>query len=65
MDQRIVNGLIILGAGLFASSVSSFLEYFTILGTAIEFTTGFFDGLSAVAFGVAIYILARSQRSTR
>jgi hypothetical protein len=60
VNRRIVHGLVVLGAGLFASSISSFLEHFAILGSATNLTRGFFDGLSVVAFGVAIYILARS-----
>lgn len=64
-DRAFTNGLVILGAGLFASSVSSFLEHFAILGTATDFATGLFDGISVVAFAVAIYVLARSRRTTR
>jgi hypothetical protein len=59
------NGLIILAAGFLASSVSSFLEHFALLGTATEFATGLFDGLSVVAFCVAIFVLVRGARAAR
>ena len=62
-DRNFINGLAILGAGLLASSVSSFLEHFAVLGTATDFTRGFFDGLAVVAFGVAIFALIRSRRN--
>ena len=66
MDNKVlVNGLLILGMGLLASSVSSFLAHYAILGTATDFTRGIFDGLSVVAFGVAILVLVRSQRTKR
>jgi hypothetical protein len=59
------NGLIILAGGFLASSVSSFLEHFAVLGTATHFAVGLFDGLSVVAFCVAIFVLVRSARATR
>ena len=38
MDNRnFVTGLAVLAAGLFASSISSFLEYFALFGTATDF----------------------------
>jgi hypothetical protein len=61
-NRTLVNGLIILAAGLVASSVSSFLEHFAILGAATEFTRGLFDGLAVVAFCVAIFVLVRARR---
>jgi hypothetical protein len=64
-NRTFVNGLAVLGAGLLASSVSSFLETFTILGNATDSVRGFFDGLSVVAFGVAIVILVRSRSATQ
>lgn len=65
MDSRVlINGLVVLGLGLFASSLSSFLQHFALLGTATDFATGLFDGLSVVAFGVAIFVLVRSRRAT-
>jgi len=64
-NRKFINGLAILGAGLLASSVSSFLEHFAIFGTGTGFTRGFFDGLSVVAFGVAIFVLVRSGRTTQ
>lgn len=55
------NGLMVLVTGLFTSSISSFLEHFTILGAATDFFSGFFDGLSVVAFSVAIFIMIRGR----
>jgi hypothetical protein len=60
-NRAFINGLVVLGLGLLASSASSFLEHFAILGTATEFARGLFDGLSVVAFGVAIFVLVRSR----
>jgi len=62
-DRALINGLVVLGLGLFASSVSSLLEHFALLGTATDFGRGLFDGLSVVAFGVAIFVLVRSRRA--
>ena len=64
VNRTLVNGLILLGAGLLASSVSSFLEHFTILGAATDLTRGFLDGLSASVFCVAVYALVRSRHAT-
>ena len=58
-NTRLVNGLIVLCAGLFAAAVSSFLEHVTLLGPATGFVRGFFDGLSVVAFAAAIFVLVR------
>jgi hypothetical protein len=62
-ERAFINGLLVLGAGFLASSVSSFLEHFTILGTATDFARGFFDGLSVIAFCVAIFVLVRTRRA--
>lgn len=63
--RTLINGLIVLATGLAASSVSSFLDHFALLGTATDFTGGLFDGFSVVAFGVAIFILVGSRRTTQ
>lgn len=60
-NQEFINGLIVLVTGLFTSSISSFLEHFTVLGAAAFFFSGFFDGLSVVAYGVAIFLMIRSK----
>lgn len=60
-NKRFTNGLIILGVGLLASSVSSFLEHLAIFGMATDFIRGLFDGLAVVAFCVAIFILVQSR----
>lgn len=49
--RKIISGLLVLLAWLFFLSVSSSLEHFAILGIATDFTRGFFDDLSVVAFG--------------
>jgi hypothetical protein len=64
-NRTLVDGLIILGAGLLASSASSFLEHFAILGTATEYARGLLDGLSVVAYCVAIFVLVRSRSGTQ
>jgi hypothetical protein len=64
-NKAFINGFVVLAAGLLASSVSSFLESFTIFGTATDFARGVFDGLSVVAFCVAIVILVRSRATSR
>jgi len=63
-DRNSTNGLAVLGVGLLATSISSFLEHFALLGTATDFAIGFFDGLAAGAFCVAIFVLVRSKRTT-
>ena len=63
-NRTFINGLVFLGAGLLASSVSSFLVHFAIFGNASDFIRGVFDGLSVVAFCVAIFLLVRSRRMT-
>ena len=62
-NKNFVNGIVVLGVGLFASSLSSFLEHFVVLGDAADFARGFFDGISAGAFCVAVFVLVRSRRS--
>jgi hypothetical protein len=62
MDRIMIDGLVILGTGLLTSSASSFLEHFVIFGTATDFARGFLDGLSVVAYVVAIFVLVRSRR---
>jgi hypothetical protein len=63
-NRTFINGLVFLGVGLLASSVSSFLVHFAIFGTVTDFIRGFFDGLSVVAFCVAIFVLIRSRNTT-
>jgi hypothetical protein len=53
-NRWFVNGLALVGAGLLASSASSFLAIFALLGTATKFTRGFFDGVAVVASCAAI-----------
>lgn len=62
VNRTQMNGVILLGAGLLASSISSLLEHFAIFGSATDFATGFFDGLATGAFGVAIFLLVRGKR---
>lgn len=64
-DKKFISGLAVLAAGLFASSISSFLEHFTLFGTATDFARGLFDGLSAVACAIAILVLVISTRRIR
>lgn len=62
-NRELIHGLVVLAAGLLASSVSSFLEHLAILGAAIHSTRGLFDGLSVVAFCGAICLLVRRRRA--
>ena len=64
-SEALANSFVVLGAGLLASSVSSFLEMFAIFGTATGCVRGVFDGLSVVAFGVATVIPIRSRSVPR
>jgi hypothetical protein len=62
-DKTLSNGMICFGAGLCASSLSSFLGHFSVLGDSTDFGAGFFDGLAVVAFAVAIFILVRNRKT--
>lgn len=64
-NKKFVHGTGALGLGLLASGFSSFLEVAPALGIATEFVRRFFNGLSTVAFGAAIFLLVRSQVSRR
>lgn len=64
-NSNLTNGLAVLGVGLLASSISSLLEHFAVLGTATDFARGFFDGLAVGAFCVATFVLVRSRRTTQ
>lgn len=61
-NRKFLNSMVILVAGLLASSVSSFLATFALFGTATGFVRGVLDGLAVVAFCVAIVLLIRSRR---
>ena len=63
-NRKLMKGLAVLGAGLLASIVSSFLEVFGIFVPASVFSGGFFNWLSGVAFCVAIFVLVRSRSTT-
>ena len=60
--RRLAQGLAVLIAGLLASGLSSFFGHFAVLRAATEFMRGALDGLAVVAFGAAIFVLARSRR---
>jgi hypothetical protein len=62
-DRALSNGLLLLGVGLLACSLSTFLERLRVLGGATEFARGLFDGLSVVAFAVAICVLVRGGQA--
>ena len=62
-NRALVNGFIVLAAGLLASSVSSFLAHFPVFGTATDFTRGLCDGLSVIAFAVGMFMVIRSRRT--
>ncbi len=56
--------MILFGTGLLASSFSSLLRDFAILGSSTRFVMGFLDGLSVVAFVGAIFFLIRGREAT-
>jgi hypothetical protein len=62
-DKPFMNGLIVFGIGLLLSSLSSFIEHFSLFGTLKDFILGFLDGVSVIAFAVAIYLLVRERKS--
>jgi hypothetical protein len=61
-NKMLTNGLLLIGAGLLASSLSSFLTHFA--WGSMEFVRGFLDGLSVVAFAGALYLLVRARKAT-
>lgn len=63
INRSLLDGLVVLGVGLLFSSGSSFLEHIRILGSATDLARGFLDGLAAVTFCVAIFVLVRSRRA--
>lgn len=60
-SKNFFNGLAILASGLFASSISSFLEHFPLLGNVTGLARCFLAGLSAIVFVVAIFDLVRGK----
>jgi hypothetical protein len=60
-NRTLIHGPVILCAGLLASSASSFVGHFAIFATATDFASGLLDGLAAVAYGIAIFVLIRSR----
>jgi len=65
VHKNLFRGLMALGAGLLTTSLSSLVARFDALGTAIDFTSGLLDGLSAVIFVVAIVLLLRGWRASQ
>jgi hypothetical protein len=61
-NRHLQSGLLALASGLLASSLSSFLERFPLLGGSTQAARGFLEGLSVVAFAFAIFSLVRSRR---
>jgi hypothetical protein len=64
-NHSLLDGLLVLSLGLLASSASSVLEDIGILGSATDLARGFLDGLAAVMFCVAIFVLVRSRQAAR
>ncbi|MBU7030965.1 MAG: hypothetical protein HXS53_00410 [Theionarchaea archaeon] len=62
-DKPLMNGLIVFGLGLLFKSLSSFIERFSLFGTSMDFILGFLDGVSVIAFGLAIFLLIRERKS--
>jgi len=64
MTQTVARGFAAMAAGLFAKGLSSLLERFVLLGSATDVTAGFFDGLAAISFLVAIPLFIRGARTS-
>ncbi len=62
MNKKYTKGMAFLGAGLLARSISSFLNHMLFLGGSTYFWEGMLDGLSAVFFMAAIYLLVKSRK---
>jgi hypothetical protein len=62
-NRSVLDGLVVLGVGLLASSASSLLEHIRMLGSATDLARGFLDGLAAGAFCVAVFVLVRNRRT--
>jgi len=60
-NKQFTNGIIWFVTALLLTGVSSLLGRFDLLGDATNLAQGFFDGLSVVACGAAIFLLARSR----
>ena len=64
MSERAFHrGVLWLGAGLLASSLSSLVESWSLFGASSSFVMGLLDGLAVVAFGVGLYLSIRQSRS--
>ena len=64
MNRDSVRGMVLLGLGLLAGSVNSFLERFVAASSAVNWVRGFLDGLAVVVFAAATFLLARALRKT-
>ncbi|GEM_PF-5935457 len=64
-NRTLFRGLIALGAGLLAVSLSALCERIAFLGAATHFASGLLDGLSSVIFVVAIVLLLRDRRASQ
>jgi hypothetical protein len=62
-NRSVLDGLVVLGVGLLASSASSLLEHIRMLESATDLARGFLDGLAAGAFCVAVFVLVRNRRT--
>jgi hypothetical protein len=61
-SRALREGAVWLAVGLLCSSIDSLLDRSAGPAPAVNWARGFFDGLAAVAFGTAIYLLARQAR---
>ncbi|MBN1138000.1 MAG: hypothetical protein JXM73_15530 [Anaerolineae bacterium] len=61
-DRQFTNGIVVFVTALGLSALSSFVGHLALFGDATNFAQGFLDGLSVVACGAAIVLLARSRR---
>jgi len=64
-SRKVVQGLALLAAGLFATTLSSLAGRFALFGTLTDVAIGFFHGLAAVAFLGAIVMLVRGAQTSK
>jgi hypothetical protein len=62
LNRSARNGYLCFGLGFFFSSIASFLDRFAGAAPVANFIGGALDGLSVVAFAVAIFVSIRALR---
>jgi hypothetical protein len=63
LNNSLVTGFVFLTGGLLASSIASLGSHRALLGALTDVTCGFLDGVSAVFFCAAIWLLSRCRKA--